>query len=157
LRCAKKELGIAADRQFKVRRNLSLAIKFGWSFTYRNIRIRPHEKRGTIAYPPQCRVFFGNIASKLAHVYAAISVRYQYFFPRRVCDGCTAYVVWAKKRALTAKPISFVSHVITSVFPAYSWILQAADGESFVMISSKQPEGVSTEVQELRTLSPQSD
>jgi hypothetical protein len=100
--------------------------------------------------------FFGSIASKLAHVYVANFGSVSVFFPEKECAaGCTAYVVWAKKRALTAKPVSFVSHVITSVFPAYSWIFQAADGESFVMISSKQPEGVPTEVQELRILSPQ--
>ena len=100
--------------------------------------------------------FFGSVASrggKFAYAYVANFGSVSVFFPEKECSaGCTAYVVWAKKRVPTATPISFVSHVITSVFPAYSWIFQAADGESFVMISSQQPEGASTEVQELRIL-----
>jgi hypothetical protein len=103
--------------------------------------------------------FFGSVASpgsKLASAHVANFGSVSVFLPEKECPvGCTAYVVWAKKRALTAKPIYFVSHVITSVFPAYSWIFQGADGESFVMISSEQPEGVPTKVEELRILPPQ--
>jgi hypothetical protein len=106
------------------------------------------------------KYFFSNIVperggSKFARAYFLTFGPVSVFFPEKECPmGCTAYLVRTNKRGSLVKPIFFVSHMVTAVFPISSWLFLAPDRERLIEISSMKRKSAdyATEVRERKSL-----